>query len=209
MNRREEMPWVSVVFQARGARHLPKRQIYSSRRWDSNSDVNFVFALFSWRNQMKHFVFRQYGWITIVLVALGVFVVSFTRPERFLEVLLTWIGGTFSFVFFVQRQALEELRLSKELFTELNRRYDNLNEALNRIAARDPAEELESHERDKLNDYFNLCAEEYLFYRQGYIYPEVWEAWLNGMKIFYRQERIGRYWRSELKSESYYGLRLD
>ena len=158
---------------------------------------------------MKHFVFRQYGWITLVLIAVGVAVVSFARPERFLELLLTWIGGTFSFVFFVQRQALEELRLFKELFTEFNRRYDNLNEALNRIASRNAGEDLESSERDVLNDYFNLCAEEYLFCQRDYIYPEVWRSWFNGMKFFYRNDRIRRYWRSELESESYYGLRLE
>lgn len=158
---------------------------------------------------MKNFVFRQYGWITVVLIIAGVVVLRIARPERFLELLLTWVGGTFSFVFFVQRQALEELRLFKDLFTEFNRRYDNLNEGLNRIASRNPSQDLDTSERDVLNDYFNLCAEEYLFCRRDYIYPEVWQSWLNGMRVFYSNERIRRYWKSELQSESYYGLRLE
>jgi hypothetical protein len=48
---------------------------------------------------MKNFVFRQYGWITVVLIIAGVVVLRIARPERFLELLLTLVGGTFSFVF--------------------------------------------------------------------------------------------------------------
>jgi hypothetical protein len=37
---------------------------------------------------------------------------------------------------------------------------------------------------------FNLCAEEYFFYLQGYIHPEVWKAWENGMKYFLDTKKL-------------------
>src|SRR5436190_2837771 len=38
-------------------------------------------------------------------------------------------------------------------------------------------------------DYFNLCAEEFLFQRLGYIYDEVWTSWRNGMLQYGRDPR--------------------
>ena len=57
-----------------------------------------------------------------------------------------------------------------------------------------------------LNDYFNLCGEEYLFYRRGFIYPEVWGSWVRGMNIYFKDDRIQELWLEELRNESYYGL---
>jgi hypothetical protein len=59
-----------------------------------------------------------------------------------------------------------------------------------------------------LFDYFNLCGEEYLFYSQGYVYPEVWKAWFNGMEFFRPNPRIRQLWNEELKTGSYYGLQF-
>lgn len=83
-----------------------------------------------------------------------------------------------------------------------------MNERLNHIKNKSVSELLESHEIDTLNDYFNLCGEEYLFYRRGYIYPEVWKSWVAGMKIFYEDERIQKVWSKELNTESYYRLNV-
>ena len=70
-----------------------------------------------------------------------------------------------------------------------------------------PAEqELTSDEITLLYNYFNLCAEEYLYYRKGFIYPEVWFAWRNGMKIFCGCPRICALWKTELQTNSYYGF---
>ena len=101
------------------------------------------------------------------------------------------IGVLLSFVYFVQKQQLEEARLIKELVTQFNERYDDLNEELNSIVrAKGSAEPLENAQKDTLYDYFNLCAEEYLFYRRGYVYPEVWEAWARGMETYLVDDRV-------------------
>ncbi len=59
-----------------------------------------------------------------------------------------------------------------------------------------------------LYDYFNLSAEEYLYFKSGYIDGEVWAAWLRGMKYFATRPAIRRVWAEELQSGSYYGFTL-
>jgi hypothetical protein len=125
------------------------------------------------------------------------------------QLAFTIAGGGFSFIYFIQKQKLEETRLFKELFTEFNERYDRLNEKLNSIVIGNKNAELSSEQLNNLYDYFNLCGEEYFFYKQGYIYPEVWESWLNGMKDFYRNSRIKTIWGKEMDSNSYYGFKIN
>jgi hypothetical protein len=78
---------------------------------------------------------------------------------------------------------------------------------LNGIVAGDAEQALSKAELDALNDYFNLCSEEYLYYLKGFIYPEVWKAWCNGMEYFLQDKRIGDCWvKEEKNAASYYGL---
>ena len=100
---------------------------------------------------------------------------------------------------------LEELRLFKELFVEFNARYDGLQNRLLSIAQRTDGE-LSSEESLVVYQYFNLCAEEFLFYRLGYIDPAAWFAWRNGMQFYLANPRIRRLWEKDVKSNSYYGL---
>jgi hypothetical protein len=92
---------------------------------------------------------------------------------------------------------------------EFNKRYDDLNDKLNRILLAPTADRLAAEETEVLFDYFNLCAEEFLFYKAGYIDEEVWQSWRKGMGIFGENERIRQLWEKELKTESYYGFKLD
>ena len=105
---------------------------------------------------------------------------------------------------FVQKQKLEELRLFKELFTEFNARYDKLQDALrSQTDCR-----LSTDERRVVFEYFNLCAEEYFFYRLGYIKPAAWVAWQNGMRTYLANPRIRQLWAEDSASDSFYGLRM-
>lgn len=80
---------------------------------------------------------------------------------------------------------------------------------MNRIAFSEQKGKLSTDEENTLNDYFNLCGEEFLFYRKGYIYPEVWQAWHNGMKFYLdKDHRVKEHWEREKKAESYYGLNI-
>jgi len=57
-------------------------------------------------------------------------------------------------------------------------------------------------------DYLNLCGEEYLYYKRGYIEPSVWHAWQNGMKSILEAPSIYAVWVAEKKTGSYYDLPL-
>jgi hypothetical protein len=122
---------------------------------------------------------------------------------------LTLTGSLLSFFYFIQKQTLEETQLFKELFNNFNARYDKLNASLNKIYEKNNDEPFEEKEQEILDDYFNLCAEEYLYFKREYIDLEVWQAWCNGMWFFLKNERIRRLWENEEKTGSYYGLTLN
>ena len=72
-----------------------------------------------------------------------------------------------------------------------------------------PDEELTQIEKIVLFDYFNLCGEEYLFYKQRQIHPDVWKSWLNGMQFYYNQPRVRALWIEELRQNSYYEFSIN
>jgi hypothetical protein len=156
---------------------------------------------------MKYFVFKYYFGIAMLL-CIGAVVVGI-NPWQHIDwkLVATFIGSVISSVFFLQKQRLEELKLFNELYTTFNSRYDALNESLNKIRRGDSEKNLVPGELDTPYSYFNLCGEEYSYYKQGFLYPEVWKAWRNGMKIFYQVARIKQEWDKELSNDSYYGLK--
>jgi len=118
------------------------------------------------------------------------------------------VGALAAFVYFLYQQHLGETKLFKELFVEFNDRYNKLNDDLNRIRAAPESEELEAGDKKILLDYFNLCAEEFLFHEADFIDEKVWQSWLRGMAYYARHSRILALWREEVTQESYYGFRL-
>lgn len=158
---------------------------------------------------LKRFAFRFYALIIVLLlVTVVVWFILSSRTREDISLLITLVGGLVSFFYFIQKQKIEELQLFKQLFTEFNSRYDKLNESLNKIVTEGPLKPLTPEEENTLIDYFNLCAEEFLFYQKGYIYPEVWNAWHNGMSYYLLHKRIKDKWTEEEKSNSYYGLTI-
>lgn len=160
-------------------------------------------------NKFKFWVFQNYWWVLLIL-ALSVFICLYYAEKNSQNTTLglTALGGIASLFFLIQKQKLEELSLFKTLFTEFNKRYDDLNEKLNKITSSKSKNSLSPEQKNTLDDYFNLCAEEYLFYTKGYIYKEVWDAWKNGMMYFMCKDEILNYWKEQQDSESYYGLKL-
>ena len=121
---------------------------------------------------------------------------------------ITLVASIISSIYFVEKQKIEQMEAFIKIFTECNKRYGMLNEKLNEILCEDEQKELSSPQIDLLYDYFNLCGEEYLFYKQGFIYSEVWKAWCNGMKVFGKNKRIRELWQKEAQTDSYYGLKF-
>jgi hypothetical protein len=156
--------------------------------------------------KLKFLFFRNYWWVVLAAFAVLVSALAHFTSIIDLKLLATMLGTFLSLLYFLQKQRLEETKLFREIFTECNAKYDAMNEELNAIVNSPDDYELKPKERDTLNDYFNLCGEEYLYYSQGYIFPEVWQAWYNGMQFFLRNKRISSVWSEEIESGSYYGL---
>lgn len=165
---------------------------------------------------MKHpknaFRLRNRSWFPWLFLGLSVVVIPLIYwllpPEKRIEGLLPTLGVVGAFVGFLYSQHLQQTRLFSELFTEFNQRYDKLNEQLNTICARPEGSPLHVNDENVLFDYFNLCAEEYLFFSAGYIDVDVWQSWYRGMEVFINDPEIRGLWEKELKSGSYYGFTI-
>jgi hypothetical protein len=168
--------------------------------------MNMAVSAMNLTNKSKHWVLRHYLAIAICLLALSlVTLLTFGRSWEN-AVRLTVLGLPFTFVFFVQKQTLEETQLFKELFRDFNSRYDVINEDLNRIRTDNTSPTLSPKDRDTLYKYFNLCGEEFLYYKLGFISEEVWCSWKRGMESFLRCPRIWMEWAQDPGGDSYYGL---
>ena len=106
---------------------------------------------------------------------------------------------------------MEHDRMMKDLFKEFNKRYDKINHSLFEIEKKcKTLKDLEEHPKlkYKLNDFFNLCAEEYFWYKKGRIDDGIWYAWSDGMNDWYNGvEIIREAWEAEIKKrdcKSYY-----
>jgi len=152
--------------------------------------------------KLKQIVFDYY--VLIALVALAVAFTFIPGARTNAQAIALLVGTAVSFVFLVQKQKLQEVELFRTLFIEFTERYDDRNEKLQDVLDGDQNKPLTRAEKNTLSDYFNLCAEEYLFYKQGYIHPKVWRAWRNGMQIYFANRRIKDFWHDEQKTESYY-----
>jgi hypothetical protein len=154
-------------------------------------------------SKFKALWFKYYVYIIllILLVIIASLIVAVREP---FALIATFLGAALSTIYFVQKQKLEEIKLFKELFTEFNERYACQNDNLSDIKSNN---NMTSEKRDKiLDDYFNLCAEEYLFYKEGRIHNEVWGFWCRGMQEHLSNDIIKAYWEKAQKENSYYGL---
>ncbi len=96
------------------------------------------------------------------------------------------------------------MNLFRELITAFNGRYDKLNERLMRIRCEDDCTDYQV-----VWDYFNLCAEEFLFFSEGYIDERVWRAWCIGMLDYFEVGPFLTMWRDVGARDSYYGLTIE
>lgn len=156
---------------------------------------------------MRQFIFRHYGWLALFGIVAAPWAAYAFGGKDWLGLAGTALAGVLGFCYFVQQQKLSETQLFHSLFTAFNLRYDKLNGPLAEITSRN--EPLSLEDRNLIIDYFNLCAEEYLYYKEGYIYRDVWRSWCHGMLRNLRRPPVKDVWNEEAKTESLYGLTLD
>ena len=162
-------------------------------------------------NPIRRFLFDNYWWIVglILLIVIPIAIMT-SRQEVVTANVATICGAALGVVFFVQKQKLEELKMFEQLFMRFNERYAKLNDRMQAIVLSDDrGGEIIHNARNTLDDYFNLCAEEYLFYEQGHIIPLVWRSWCRGMLFYLKCARVRSYWESEVSQDSHYGLSED
>lgn len=133
---------------------------------------------------------------------------DWAQSKSAIELLLAVVGIAAAFAHFLYSQHHQDTQTFVSLFEKFNTRYNGLNERLNAIVARPMGATLSRVQVDTLYDYFNLCAEEHLFYESGYIDERVWQAWLRGMKHFANDAAILRLWTDEIAAGSYYHFKL-
>lgn len=119
------------------------------------------------------------------------------------------IAAVLTFYFGCLKVRLEDQRIFKELFQEFNNKYDSkMNDLLNELKV-NPDRKIEDKDREIIIDYFNLCAEEYLWYKENRILKSVWDAWENGMIANLKISSIKKIFDSESdnthEKKSYYG----
>jgi hypothetical protein len=156
----------------------------------------------------KDFVFRNYVWLALAgaLIAITIIITYTSKAER-LGFIGTTVAAALGFCYFVQKQKLDELTLFRSLFAEFNERYALMSDDLEGIRTENHA--IDSKQRMKVVRYFNLCAEEFLFYEEGFIHRAAWRSWCLGMKYYLEDSRIRKIWDDEVTLDSYYGLTLE
>ena len=155
----------------------------------------------------RHFLFRHYWWISIVGAISAISFIFCNIKNEPIPLIGSVVAAALAFCYFVQQQRLAEIVLFKDLFTQFNHRYDSLNDKLFEIT-NNQGEQKFNH-RETIVDYFNLCAEEYLFYKEGYIHQDVWCSWCRGMLCYMSIEPFKSIWDEEQATGSYYGLSLE
>ena len=126
-------------------------------------------------------------------------------------ILAAIIVSIISIYYYWHSKKMEYDRMMKDLFKEFNARYDKINRSLHEIEKKcKNLKDFENHPKleYRLNDFFNLCAEEYFWYKKGRIDNTIWNAWHDGMNDWYHGvDIIKEAWEAEIKKrgcKSYY-----
>lgn len=145
--------------------------------------------------------------------------------NSFGSIILAIVGSYLGYSHNKLSRELSNDNLQKQLFIEFNARYDKMNDILQFIldfSEEDIVRYLDSNNEElfgdykkefikfKINDYFNLCAEEYYWYSKKRIDDRIWNSWKKGMDDIYdKSEIIRKQWQEEIKNDGWKSFYLD
>ncbi len=141
----------------------------------------------------------------IVLILYGIGMIN-------LNLFFGSLGSIATSYYGVLKIKIEKDILFKELFGSFNERYDDkMNDLINDLKRNEDRElNKDKGEENLIIDYFNLCAEEYLWKKKNRIPKDVWIAWRAGILENMKIRQIKEVYEKEILSEtgklSYYGL---
>ena len=101
--------------------------------------------------------------------------------------------------------------LFHQLFRDFNSRYSKVNFSLQELLEKSKDESYtlqnlndDADLRDKIMDYFNICAEELYWKKKRRIPDDVWNAWKIGMDSWYNEIPIlQELWKEEISGDGY------
>lgn len=158
---------------------------------------------------------------SVLFLSLFAFIVYYVCDQNKIQI-EGFIGicvAILSLIYTFNTSYFDNKKMFKELFDNFNTKYDNLNndlndlvDEINKLNAEDRKSRiLDKRENKLINDYLNLCAEEYYWFTRGLIDTEVWMSWFSGIKIFFKEpifiEKIKKEISNiKLNGDSYYGF---
>jgi hypothetical protein len=183
---------------SRSQRFFIALTLYHAIRPHRNSETTITMAL-SLHN-------RRWYPIIFVVGCFAVFAAWSCLNDARPELLLSGIAAVAGLSYFLYRQHLDETKLFNELFIKFNERYDELKDDLTRICLGNAEADVSENDKNQLFRYFNLCSEEFLFYKSGYIDEQVWQSWQSGIREIFKNPRVKDLWEKEPR-DSYYGFK--
>lgn len=152
----------------------------------------------------KNFAKKKIVWLVPIVMSYILLV-----NDMDLKTLLTIITALISFVYFVQKQSMEDDKLELEAFSNFNSRYFKLASKIALILHKSEDEQLTEQEKETLDEYFSLCVEEYFYFKKGRISIGIWRNWAHGISGTVRShELIQNYWNKTIRNKVNYGLTL-
>lgn len=144
--------------------------------------------------------------VFILVVSTFLFWFNIISDKEFLGLIVS----VATIYFGMLKYRIENDRVFKDLFDTFNKRYtDNFNDKLMKIK-NNTQNKLDQEDENLVIDYFNLCAEEFLWYERGRIPKKVWKSWRSGILVNLKDEKIQSIYDAEMETkeakESYYGL---
>ena len=143
-------------------------------------------------------------WFVSATALILVLLPRLPAPYNADNVLLAAVGGLWALAFYLHSRHGEDARFAKELMREFNSTYGKISTELqDAIWSSEP---FSRPSKLRFIEYFNLCAEEWLFWKTGYVYEPVWNAWAWGMHQYSSDPRVKTLWEEEQKTNAYYGF---
>lgn len=140
--------------------------------------------------------------IFINLIYLVIGIALFYFLDKQIEILVAVIATGISLALGIRQYKTENDKLFKQLFQEFNTEYDTkFRKKLSEIRKQNKIEDT-----DIVIDYFNFCAQEYLWKTKGRIPDNVWNSWEQGIVFFISNPLIEEIFIGEKEQRnSYYG----
>ena len=145
------------------------------------------------------------------------------NPQVVITLIIGVVGLIITWWFSQNNLKIAHQKMEKELFSEFNKKYDELNDKLKVIFDNTQVNDKTTlNGLKKLNfkikeeeifpeivliDYFNLCAEEYYWRNKKRVSKKIWLSWQAGMKSYYRYCFVRELWEKEVSDfgyQSYY-----